>query len=100
MLRCLLRQMFRKLRFQMIDDNGGAAIFLGLLGLVSGDIATTWQNVDPNIPLRVPPAYLTAVVELAGGIALLLPRTARAGALTLTIVYPVFTLISGCLRPL
>jgi uncharacterized membrane protein YphA (DoxX/SURF4 family) len=72
---------------------GGAAIFLGILGLVSGDFATNWQNVGPNVPLRVPVAYLTAVIELAGGIALLLPRTARAGALTLTIVYSVFTLI-------
>src|SRR5271156_5552998 len=72
---------------------GGAAIFLGLLGLISGDFATTWQNVAPNVPLRVPLAYLTAVIELAGGIALLVPRTARAGALTLTIVYSVFTLI-------
>jgi uncharacterized membrane protein YphA (DoxX/SURF4 family) len=72
---------------------GLAAIFLGVLGLVSGDFATTWQNVGPNVPLRVPLAYLTAVIELAGGIALLLPRTARAGALTLTIVYSVFTLI-------
>jgi uncharacterized membrane protein YphA (DoxX/SURF4 family) len=72
---------------------GGAAIFLGLVGLVSGDFATTWQNVGPNVPLRVPLAYLTAVIELTGGIALLLPRTARAGALTLTIVYSVFTLL-------
>jgi len=71
----------------------GAAIFLGLLGLVSGDFAAGWQNVGPNVPLRVPLAYLTGVIELAGGIALLLPRTARAGALTLTIVYSVFTLI-------
>src|SRR5580704_17218398 len=72
---------------------GGAAIFLGLLGLVSGDFATTGQNVGPNIPLRVPLAYLTAVIELVGGIALLWPPTARAGALTLTTVYSVFTLI-------
>jgi uncharacterized membrane protein YphA (DoxX/SURF4 family) len=72
---------------------GGAAIFLGLLGFVSGDFATTWQNIGPNVPLRVPLAYLTAFIELAGGIALLIPRTARAGALTLTIVYSVFTLI-------
>src|SRR5580698_1301893 len=70
-----------------------AAIFLGVLGLVSGDFATSWQHVGPNVPLRAPLAYLTAVIELAGGIALLLPRTARAGALTLTIVYSVFTLI-------
>ena len=72
---------------------GVAAIFLGLLGLVSGDFATSWQNVGPHVPLRVPLAYLTAVVELAGGIALLIPRTARAGAVTLTIVYSIFTLI-------
>ena len=72
---------------------GGAAILLGVLGLVSGDFATSWQNVGPNIPLRVPLAYLTAVLELVGGIALLWPRTARAGALTLTMVYSVFTLI-------
>ena len=45
----------------------GAAIFLGLLGLVSGDFATTWQNIGPQFPLRVPLAYLTAVIELAGG---------------------------------
>lgn len=72
---------------------GGAAIFLGILGLITGDFAATWQNVGPSVPLRVPLAYLTAVIELAGGIALFLPRTARAGALTLTIVYSVFTLI-------
>jgi uncharacterized membrane protein YphA (DoxX/SURF4 family) len=71
----------------------GAGMFLGALGLVSGDFATTWQNVGPNIPLRAPLAYLTAVIEIAGGIALLWPRSARAGALTLTIVYSVFTLI-------
>jgi uncharacterized membrane protein YphA (DoxX/SURF4 family) len=72
---------------------GGAAIFLGILGLVSGDFATSWQNIGPTFPLRVPLAYLTAIIELAAGIALLFPRTARAGALTLTIVYSVFTLI-------
>jgi uncharacterized membrane protein YphA (DoxX/SURF4 family) len=71
----------------------GAAIFLGVLGLVSADFATSWQNIGPNFPLRVPLAYLTAVIELAGGIALLVPRTARAAALTLTIVYAVFMLI-------
>jgi uncharacterized membrane protein YphA (DoxX/SURF4 family) len=72
---------------------GAAAIFLGLLGLVSGDFATTWQNVAPSVSLRVPLAYLAAVAELVGGIALVLPRTARAGALILTIVYSIFTLI-------
>jgi uncharacterized membrane protein YphA (DoxX/SURF4 family) len=72
---------------------GGAAIFLGLLGLVSRDFATSWQNVGPGVPLRVPLAYLTAVIELAAGIALLIPRTARVAALTLTSLYSVFTFI-------
>ena len=69
------------------------AIFLGLLGLVSGDFATEWQRVGPNVPLREPLAYLTALIELAAGLALLWRRTARAGALTLTIVYSIFTLV-------
>jgi uncharacterized membrane protein YphA (DoxX/SURF4 family) len=72
---------------------GSAAIFLGLLGLVFGDFATTWQNVGPSTPFRQPLAYLTAVIELAGGIAVLWPRTARVGAVSLTILYSVFTLI-------
>ncbi len=69
------------------------AIFLGLLGLASGDFATSWQHVGPNVPLRVPLAYLTAVIELAAGVALLWRRTARAGAQTLTVLYSVFTLL-------
>ena len=69
------------------------AIFLGLLGLASGDFATTWQHVGPNVPFRQLLAYLTAVIELAAGLALLWRRTARAGALTLTLVYSVFTLV-------
>jgi uncharacterized membrane protein YphA (DoxX/SURF4 family) len=66
------------------------AIFLGVLGLASGDFATTWQHVGPNVPFL---AYLTAVIELAAGLALLWRRTARAGATTLTAVYSVFTLL-------
>ncbi|HEY6489172.1 MAG: hypothetical protein WCC26_19560 [Terracidiphilus sp.] len=69
------------------------AICLGLLGLVSGDFATTWQHVGPNVPFRVPLAYLTALIELAAGLALFWGRTARAGALTLTVVYSAFTLV-------
>lgn len=69
------------------------AIFLGGLGLVSGDFATAWQNVGPSTPLREPLAYLTAIIELVAGTAILWSRTARAGALTLTILYSIFTLI-------
>jgi uncharacterized membrane protein YphA (DoxX/SURF4 family) len=69
------------------------AIFLGLLGLASGDFATTWQRVGPNVPLRAPLAYITALIELAAGLALLWRPAARAGALTLTLVYSIFTLV-------
>ena len=69
------------------------AIFLGLVGMASGDFATSWQRVGPNVPFREPLAYFTALIELAAGLALLWPRTARAGALTLTVVYTVFTLL-------
>jgi len=72
---------------------GGAANSLGLVGLVSGNFAVGWQHVGPNVPLREPLAYLTAVAELGAGIALLVPRTARIGAVTLTIVYSVFTFL-------
>jgi uncharacterized membrane protein YphA (DoxX/SURF4 family) len=66
------------------------AIFLGLLGLASGDFATAWQHVNPNVPFRTPLAYLTAAIELSAGLALLWRRTARAGALTLTAIYAAF----------
>jgi uncharacterized membrane protein YphA (DoxX/SURF4 family) len=71
----------------------GAAILLGLVGLVSGDFAVGWQHVGPNVPLREPLAYLAALIELGAGIALLAPRSVRIGAVTLTIVYSVFTLL-------
>ncbi len=72
---------------------GAAAIVLGVVGLVSGDFATNWQRVQPNAPFREPLAYLTAVYEIAAGIAILWRRTARIGALLLTILYAIFTLL-------
>ncbi len=69
------------------------AIFLGLLGLVSGDFATTWQRVGANVPFRVPLAYLTALIELAAGLALLWRPVARTGTLALTVIFAVFTLV-------
>lgn len=69
------------------------AIFLGLLGLASGDFATPWQRIGSDVPFREPLAYFTALIELAAGLALLWRRTARAGALTLTVVFSVFALL-------
>jgi len=70
-----------------------SAIFLGVLGLATAEFALQWQNVGPTVPFRVPLAYLTALIELAAGLALLWPRIARLGAITLTILYSVFTLL-------
>lgn len=72
---------------------GAAAIVLGVVGLVSGDFATNWQRVPPNIPFRELFAYLTAICEIATGVAILCRRTARIGALLLTILYAIFTLL-------
>jgi hypothetical protein len=47
------------------------AIFLGLLGLASGDFATTWQRVGPSVLFRELLAYFTALIEFATGLALL-----------------------------
>lgn len=69
------------------------AISLGLLGLASGDFAASWQHVNLNGTPRELLAYLTAVIELAAGLALFWRRTARAGALTLTVVFAVFTAV-------
>jgi uncharacterized membrane protein len=70
-----------------------ATIFVGLVGLASGDFANPWQHVGPNVPFREPLAYLTAFIEVCAGFALFWHRTARAGALTITVVYSVFALL-------
>jgi hypothetical protein len=69
------------------------AIALGLIGLVWGDFASSWQLVGPAVLGRTALAYLAAFCEFAGGFALLWPRGARVGAALLTDVYSVFTLL-------
>lgn len=72
---------------------GAAAIALGVTGLVWGDFATGWQRVQPGVPYRQPLAYAAAVYELLAGAAILWRRTAQAGAIMLTILYSIFTLL-------
>jgi len=71
----------------------GAAIYLGVLGLVSGDFATNWQRVTADVPHRVLLAYLAGACELLGGMAMLWRRTARWGALGLAGIYSIFWLL-------
>ena len=82
---------------------GVAAIILGAAGFAWGDFATNWQRVQPNVPYREALAYFTAALETIAGLAMLGRRTARAGALLLTILYSIFTLlwvIQVCAVPL
>jgi hypothetical protein len=72
---------------------GVAAIVLGAAGFAWGDFATNWQRVGPNVPCREALAYFTAAFETIAGLAMLGRRTARAGALLLTILYSIFTLL-------
>lgn len=71
----------------------GGAIMLGLIGFAWGDFATTWQRVAPNVPYHATLSYSAALCEIAGGIALLNRRTARAGAAILTALYSIFALL-------
>lgn len=70
-----------------------AAIYLGVVGLVSADFATNWQRVTPEVPHRVALAYLAAGYELLAGAAMLWRRTARWGALALAGIYSIFWLL-------
>jgi uncharacterized membrane protein YphA (DoxX/SURF4 family) len=72
---------------------GTAAIALGVSGLVWTDFATNWQRVQENVPHRGTLACIVAVYELAAGAAILWRRTARTGAMMLTILYSVFALL-------
>jgi len=69
------------------------AIALGLIGIAWGDFASSWQLVGPAVPARTLLAYFTAACELGAGLLLLWPRTARAGAALLTVLFSVFTLL-------
>ncbi len=69
------------------------AIALGLIGLVWGDFASDWQLVGRAVPARTALAYFAALLELAGGLALLWPRTARYASALLAAIFSVFTLL-------
>lgn len=67
---------------------GLAAIIFGIVTLGWRDF-TTWQQ---NIPRGVIVVYLVAALELVGGVAIQWPKTARAGAIALAVIYTVFAL--------
>ncbi|HEY0179452.1 MAG TPA: hypothetical protein VGC30_07455 [Dokdonella sp.] len=60
-----------------------AMIGLGLRGLRYGDLAGVWQHLPIAVPGEALIAGACALIELAGGVGLLMPRTARPAAATL-----------------
>ncbi|HTB98168.1 MAG TPA: hypothetical protein VK716_14245 [Terracidiphilus sp.] len=70
-------------------------IALGIVALLYGDFAMTWQPV-PQIPFRTPLAYAAGVLELALGIALLIPATT---ALATRILFPYLVLWTSLKLP-
>jgi uncharacterized membrane protein len=58
---------------------------LGVLSLISGDFAFTWQPVPAWIPWRESLAHAFGLLQLAGGIGMLVKRTAAPCALAMTI---------------
>jgi len=63
------------------------AIALGIIGFVFHDFARQWQAVPDGIPMRMTFVYLSALLLLVGGAALLVRRTERLGALLLAGFY-------------
>lgn len=74
---------------------GLASLACGMMDLIWGDFDSAHQPIQAfgdHIPGRGVLAYLTGVVMLAGGIAILWRRGARAGAAALAATYLVFAL--------
>jgi hypothetical protein len=58
-------------------------IILGILGLIKGAFTPVWLPVPKGVPAREVLVYLSAIVSLVCGIALLWQRAAAAGSLVL-----------------
>ena len=73
---------------------GLAALAFGVITLVWHDF-NGWQQIRAlgNAPHREILVYLAVAIELFGGIAIQWPRTARAGALALGILYLIFAVL-------
>jgi len=55
-------------------------IAVGILGFTQGDFAPVWEPVPKHVPARELLIYLSALVSVACGIGLLMPRTAALAA--------------------
>jgi uncharacterized membrane protein YphA (DoxX/SURF4 family) len=67
-----------------------AAILLGAIGLYFHDFALTWQPVPAGIGARTLLAYLSGLLLIIGGAAILTRKGERGGALLLAVFYGVW----------
>ncbi|MFZ0639514.1 MAG: hypothetical protein WAN33_10495 [Candidatus Acidiferrales bacterium] len=67
----------------------------GLAMIGSGICALAWHNYDAlaGVPHRGILTYIVATIEILAGVAILWPRTARAGAVALGAIYFIFALL-------
>jgi uncharacterized membrane protein len=63
------------------------AILLGAIGIWFHDFALQWQPVPKGLALHTPLAYLSGVLLIIGGGAILTRKGERAGALLLAVFY-------------
>jgi uncharacterized membrane protein YphA (DoxX/SURF4 family) len=68
------------------------AVLLGVIGIYFHDFAMTWQPVPPGIGARTLLAYLSGLLLVVGGAAILSRRGERAGALLLAAFYGVWVI--------
>jgi uncharacterized membrane protein YphA (DoxX/SURF4 family) len=73
---------------------GLAAVAFGIITFLWHDF-NTWQQIRAlgEVPHREILAYIAAAIEIFGGVAIQWPRTARAGAFALGLIYLVFALL-------
>jgi uncharacterized membrane protein YphA (DoxX/SURF4 family) len=71
---------------------GCGSIATGIVDLVWRDFATTWQPIQAfgDVAHREALAIAASIALIAGGAAVLLPRTARTGSIILGVVYAAF----------
>lgn len=67
----------------------------GLAAVASGIVALVWDNYDAlgDLPHHGFLTYIVATIEFLGGLAILWPRTARAGAVAIGAIYFTFALL-------
>jgi len=60
---------------------------LGVMSIVTGDFAYTWQPVPEGLPLRATAARIVGIVLVGASVAFLIPRAARRGRMAMTILF-------------